>query len=108
MQTPQEAIAEAKRALNEFMRRERDTSLSRPDCAGATFQTEGGSDTSFDKGDDWGRISEARADALRYIESKANNARPVRQVDESNPAAVEGHIQALTWLQRRGKSRLKP
>ncbi|MDT7807995.1 MAG: hypothetical protein QOJ70_1808 [Acidobacteriota bacterium] len=109
MLTTPETMAEAKQALHEFMLRERHASLARENRAGANFQTEGDSDTPFDNRDGWGPIlDEARESARRYIASKSKNARPVRPVDESSPAAVEGQIQALTWLKRRGKSRLKP
>jgi hypothetical protein len=105
MTSTQESIAEAKRALNEYLRRERDASLSRPVCAGATFQTEGGSDTPSNNGDDLGRIvNEARESARRYAESKAKNTRPVRQVDETNASAVEGRDSALAFIEKRRRS----
>jgi hypothetical protein len=109
MLTTSETIAEAKRALNEYLKRERHMSLSHPGSSQRDFGADCDSDTPFDNRDDWGVIlNEARESACRYIESKSKNARTVRPVDETNPAAVEGRIQALSWLKRRGKSRLKP
>lgn len=109
MLTTPETITEAKRALDEYLRRERDGSLSRLEPPQQALGMEGGSDTDSDNGDYLRRIQhEARASAFRYIESRSKNFRPARQVDESNPSAVEGYIQALSWLKRKGKSRLKP
>lgn len=109
MVTTPENIAEAKQALKEVMRREGHTSLSRFGLPQRTFGAEGGSDTDFDNRDNLGRIQcEARESARRYVESRLKYTRPDRQVDETNPAAVEGYIQAMNWLQRKGKSRLKP
>jgi hypothetical protein len=111
MLTTPENIAEAKQALNEYLGREIDSPHFRRNRSGATFQTEGGSDTDFVNRDDLGptldEAREARESARRYVESKSKNTRPVRPVDESNTAAVEGYIQALSWLKRRNKSRLK-
>jgi hypothetical protein len=108
MLTTPETIAEAKHALNEFIRRKRHVAQLRQNRSGATFQTEGGLDTDFDTEGGLGRIrAEGQESARRYLD-KSKNARPVRPVDESSPAAVEGHIQALSWLKRRGKPRFKP
>jgi hypothetical protein len=108
MLTTPETVAEAKQALNEFLQRERHASLARSRSPQRDFSAEGGSDMDFDNRDELGPIlNEARESARRYIESKSKNARPIRFVDEKNPAAVEGQIQALSWLKRRGKSRLK-
>ena len=109
MSSTPETIAEAKRALSGFMLREGHTSLSRLGPPQRTFGVEGDSDADFDNGDNLGRIQrEASESARRFVESRSKNTRPSRQVDECNPAAVEGYIQALSWLKRRGKSRFKP
>ena len=95
--------------MDEYLRRERHASLARSRSPQRDFGAEGGSDTTFDKGDELGPIvDEARESARRYVESKSNNTRPIRPVDEKNPAAVAGQIQALSWLKRKSKSRLKP
>jgi hypothetical protein len=108
MLTTPESIAEAKRALHEYLRRERHAAQMGQNSPQEIFAAEGGSDMPFDKGDELGPIlDEARESARRYIELKAKNPRPVRPVDVKSPAAVEGRIQALSWLNRRGKSRLK-
>ena len=104
METTPKNIAEAKRALDEYLRRERHVAQVRQNRSGATFQAEGGSDTSFDKGDDWGRITEARASALRYIALRSKGIRPVRQIDESNQPAVEGRDSALAFIEKRKRS----
>jgi hypothetical protein len=117
MSSTPESVAEAKRALSEYMRLEREAAVQRaghgPQMRGGsprqTCAAEGGSDTPFDNRDDWGQfLDEARESARRYLEQKAMNTRPVRPVDETSPAAVEGRIQALSWLKRRDRSRLKP
>jgi hypothetical protein len=105
MLTTPESVAEAKRALNEYLRHSRHASLTRENRAGATFRTEGGLDTDFVTGTDLGPIlDEAREAARRYAESKSKNVRPLRQIDESNKAAVEGRDSALAFIERRRRS----
>ena|SRR5918911_1407989 len=108
MSSTPESIAEAKRALDEFMQQNRHAPQPRPRSSGATFQVEGDTDTATHTEDDRERIAtEARESARRYCEAKAKNVRPVRQIDESNPAAVEGYRSAMAWLKCKAKSRLK-
>jgi hypothetical protein len=109
MLTTPKSVTEAKRALDEYLRRERYAAQIRLGSPQQTFAAEGDSDTPFDNRDELGPIlDEARESVRRHIASKSKNARPVRPVDDSNLAAVEGHIQALIWLKRRDKSRFKP
>jgi hypothetical protein len=102
-----ETIAEAKRALSEFMQQSRQakgTSPLRPPDAGATFMTEGDLGLDDVTEDERGRISkEAREQARRYVEAKSKNVQPVRTVNESNEAAIEGQLSAFDWLKRKGR-----
>ena len=108
IESTDETVAEAKSALNEYLRRGRPAAPSLPDSLQQTFRAEGGTDT--DLVNDANRehlIEESRESALRFCEARSKNVRPLREVDESNQAAVEGQRQALDWLARKGKSRLR-
>jgi hypothetical protein len=107
MLTTLETIAEAKRALDEYLRRERYAPLARQGTPQRTFAAEGGLDTDFDTGDNLGQISEARESARRYVESKHNHNRPVRQIDENNQAAIEGRDSALAYIEKRKRSGIR-
>lgn len=108
IESTDDTIAEAKGALNEYLRRGRDATPSLPNSPQRAFRAEGGTDTDLVNDDNLGRIvNDARESALRFIDSKSKNARPLRQIDESNTAAVEGQRQALDWLARKGKSRIR-
>jgi hypothetical protein len=103
-----ETVAEAKRALEEFVRRGRHTPTLRPETPRQTFSERGKIDTDIVTDANREQIKkEARESAHRYCEARSKNVRPLRQVDESNQAAVEGQLSALDWLKRKGKSRLK-
>lgn len=101
MSSTPETIAEAKRALNEYLRHAAQMHQGSPQ---RDFRTEGGSDTDFDNGDDLGQIPAARESARRYVESRSNGVRPVRQIDETNQVAVQGRDSALAFIEKRKRS----
>jgi hypothetical protein len=92
MKSTPESIRESQQALAHFLRQ------SRRDAGG-------GSRASFDVEDEAQHTPDEPAQrAAEYAKARNQNLRPVRQIDESNPAAVEGQRQALDWLARKGKS----
>ena len=105
MTSSPESIAEAKRALREYMERERNTPQSIPDSPQSIFEAKGNTDTDLVTDANIEQIkSEARESARRYAESRSKNVRQARQIDETNAAAVEGRDSALAVIEKRRRS----
>ena len=102
-----ETVAEAKRALSEFMQRSRqaretgDTSILLPVDAGASFTVE-------DKAQHISSVSSDPAQrAADYAKARNQNLRPLRQIDETDENACEGRDSALAFLEKRRRSLIR-
>lgn len=100
-----ETIAEAKRALNEFLERSRHEPQSPPDSTGAISNTKGSTDMDVAIDDNFEpHTQDAQSSAKHYCSAMAKNLRPLRQIDETDENAREGRDSALSFLEKRRRS----
>lgn len=103
MKSTPESIMEAQRALAQYMEEERQSRRCAPVDAGAKFDVEDEAQHSPDSPEQ----IRAQEEAQEYAKARNQNLRPIRQIDESNPAAIEGRDSALAFLERRRRSAIR-
>ena len=100
-----ETIAEAKRALNEFLERSRRAPQSPPDSTEAIFNTRGGTDMAIATDDNFEpHLQDAQNSAKQYGAVRGKNIRPLRKIDETDENARAGRDSALSFLEKRRRS----
>ena len=100
-----ETIAEAKRALKEFMERSRHAPQSPPDSTGATYEPKGGTDMDIETDDNIKpHLQDAQSSAKQCCSARKKNRRPLRQIDETDENARAGRDSALSFLEKRRRS----
>lgn len=100
-----ETIAEAKRALKEFMERNRSAPQLPPDSTGAISHTKGSTDMDIATDDNFEpHLQDAQNSAKQYCAARGKNIRPLRKVDETDENARAGRDSALSFLEKRRRS----
>jgi hypothetical protein len=100
-----ETIAEAKRALNEFLERSRRAPQSLPDSTGAISNAKGSTDMDIATDDNIElHLQDAQCSARQYCAAREKNLRPLRQIDETDENARAGRDSALSFLEKRRRS----
>lgn len=94
---------EGRAALREYLKREREKKRASQDL----LELLKSAASAFADNTSQQDIEDARQRAREYCEARNKNLRPVRVVDPTNEAAVEGQRSALEFVERRRLSKIR-